>query len=91
MARTQQTLSHDEQLAAIINALRTPVAPQQSVVNKFLSDRAVDTVAGSGTFIGRMKAAVESAGDTYNDGYQLERERQLRLRAERILAAQQSH
>ena len=91
MARAQTQLTREDQLNAIVEALRTPVAPQQSVVNKFLSDRAVDTVAGSGTFIGRMKAAVESAGDTYNDGYQLERERQLRLRAERILAAQTAH
>lgn len=89
MARTQQTLSREEQLAAIVEALRTPQQPVQSPINKFLSDRAVDTVAGSGTFIGRMKAAIESAGDTYNDGYQLEKERQLKLRAERILAAQQ--
>jgi hypothetical protein len=88
MARTAQTLSHEEQLAAVINALRQP-APVESPIKSFFADRAVDTVAGSGVFIGRMKAAIESAGDTYNDGYQLERERQLKLRAERILKAQQ--
>ena len=92
MARAQTQLTREDQLNAIVEALRTP-APQStpSPINRFLSDSAVDTVAGSGTFLGRMKAAVESAGDTYNDGYQLERERQLRLRAERILAAQTAH
>lgn len=90
MARTAQTLSHDEQITRIMEALRQqPAAPVESKVKSFFADRIVDTTAGSGTFIGRMKAAVESAGDTYNDGYQLERERQLRLRAERILKAQQ--
>lgn len=89
MARTQTQPTREEQLAAIVEALRTPQQPVQSPINRFLSDRAVDSVAGSGTFLGRMKAAIESAGDTYNDGYQLERERQLRLRAERILNAQQ--
>lgn len=90
MARTQQTQSHEAQVQSIMEALRNnqpTVAP--SPVKSFFADRIVDTTAGSGVFIGRMKAAVESAGHTYNDGYQLERERQLRLRAERILKAQQ--
>lgn len=90
MARTQKTTTvtnNEAQLAQIIEALRNrqPVATQRS----FLSDTIVDKTANSGGFIGRMKAAIESAGDTYNDGYELERERQLRLRAERILKATQ--
>jgi hypothetical protein len=90
MARTQPTTvetSNADQLNAIIEALRNrqPIATQRS----FISDTIVDKTANSGGFVGRMKAAVESARDTYNDGYELERERQLRLRAERILKATQ--
>ena len=90
MARTAQTQSHEAQVQSIMEALRnnTPAATP-SPVKSFFADRIVDNTAGSGRFFGRMKAAIESAGDTYNDGYQLERERQLRLRAERILKAQQ--
>jgi hypothetical protein len=90
MARTQQTNSHEAQLAQIMEALRNqqPVTTP-SPVKSFFADQVVDATAGSGVFIGRMKAAIESAGHTYDDGYQLERERQLRLRAERILNAQQ--
>lgn len=84
MPRTQ---SHEEQVQSIIDALRNQ-QPAPPPAKSFFADRIVDTTANSGVFVGRMKAAVESAGQTYNDGYQLERERQLRLRAERILNAQ---
>lgn len=91
MARTKNTVpNHEAEVARIMEALRnnhpTPVA---SPVKSFFADRIVDSTAGSGVFLGRMKAAVQSASDTYNDGYKLERERQIRLRAERILRAEQ--
>lgn len=93
MSRTTNTnvaaASNEAQIAQIIEALRNrqPVKTQSS----FLSDVIVDKTANSGGFLGRMKAAIGSAGDTYNDGYELEKERQLRLRAERILKATQQH
>lgn len=92
MARTQTTTTvtnNEAQLAQIMEALRNrqPVKTPSS----FFSDVVVDKTANSGGFIGRMKAAIETAGDTYNDGYELERERQLRLRAERILKATMQH
>ncbi len=91
MARTQSTVNpHDAQIAQIIEALRNQQpAPVSHPVKSFFADQVVDTTASSGVFAGRMKAAFESATQTYNDGYQLEKERQLRLRAERILKAQQ--
>ena len=93
MSRTQSTVpNHEAQIAQIIEALRNNhPAPVTNPVKSFFADQVIDTTAGSGLFLGRMKAALQSAGDTYNDGYQLERERQLRLRAERILKAQQQH
>ncbi len=85
-----QVQPHDVQINTIIEALRNQhPAPVSHPVKSFFADQVVDTTAASGVFAGRMKAAFESAGQTYNDGYQLEKERQLRLRAERILKAQQ--
>ena len=86
MARTVQTTQAD-QINAIIAALRTPKS-NRSLLDR-LTDVAVDTVADSTETLSRFAAAAMSATDSFGDGYELEKERQLRRRAERILKATQ--
>ena len=46
-----------------------------------------DKIANSGVALGRFKAGAEAAKANFGDAYEIEKKRQLRHRAERILAA----
>ena len=90
MARNVQTQVVDQQAAIdqIIAQLRQP----KSNVSLFdrITNYAVDSVADSGNTVSRFAAAAASAVDNFGDAYEQEKERQLRRRAEKILAAYQA-
>lgn len=61
--------------------------PKRSLLNRltgFVEDKAVDTVAGSTRFAGRIMSAVDAAADGYEEAKVLEHKRQAQLAAQRL-------
>lgn len=61
--------------------------PKPSLLNRltsFVEDKAVDTVAGSTRFAGRIASAVAAAVDGYEEAKVLEHKRQATLAAQRL-------
>lgn len=87
MARTQTTaqsaqpavLSHEEKVAQLMAHLRTPQKGQ-------FTDRLADNIADAGQTVARLGAAFAASTDNIADAYAIERERQLKRRAEKLLA-----
>lgn len=64
----------------VMEKLRQPKAPRGSLT-EFLADK----IADSGSNVARITAGFAAATDNMADAYTLEKERQLRRRAERII------
>jgi hypothetical protein len=88
MAAKSTPMSHEETVNAVMAQLRAPSTPKRSIVDR-LADYAIDEVASTGEYVARLGAAAGAAVDNFNDSYQLEVERQLRRRAERLIARTQ--
>lgn len=61
--------------------------PMRSLLNRltgFVEDKAVDTVANSTRFAGRIMSAVDAAADGYEEAKILEHKRQAQLAAQRL-------
>lgn len=77
-------LSREDRVAQIMAQLRAPTKSSKSFSERF-TDHAVDAVAGAGDTAARFAAAAASAVENASDAFQIERERQLKRRAERLL------
>ena len=77
-------LSREDRVREIMEQLRAPKS-SKSFFDQ-LTDHAVDAVAGSGDTAARFAAAAASAVENAADAFLIERERQLKRRAERLLA-----
>ena len=77
-------LSREDRVAQIMAQLRAPKS-SKSFLDR-LTDHTVDAVAGAGDTAARFAAAAASAVENASDAFQIERERQLKRRAERLLA-----
>jgi hypothetical protein len=82
-AKNQTTSTTSPTVEDIMAQLRQP-SSHQSFTDR-VKNFVVDEVADSGQFVSRLSAGLVAAKDNFGDGYSLERERQLRRRAERIL------
>lgn len=61
--------------------------PKRSLLNRltgFVEDKAVDAVANSTRFAGRIMSAVDAAADGYEEAKVLEHKRQAQLAAQRL-------
>lgn len=61
--------------------------PKRSLLNRltgFVEDKAVDAVAGSTRFAGRIMSAADAAADGYEEARVLEHKRQAQLAAQRL-------
>ena len=83
MAKTTsaQTSVNTQTVEDIMAMLRQPKQPKVTLTT-FLADK----IADSGNSVARLGASVVAARDNMEDAYVLEKERQLRRRAERILS-----
>ena len=77
-------LSREDRVAAIMEQLRAP-RNTRSFMER-IPDAAVDVVANTGDTVARFAAAGTTAVENASDSFQLERERQLKRRAERLLS-----
>ena len=77
-------LSREDRVAAIMAQLRAP-KNTRSFMDR-VTDVAVDAVANTGDTAARFAAAGATAIENASDAFQIERERQLKRRAERLLA-----
>ena len=77
-------LSREDRVAAIMAQLRAP-RNTRSFMER-ITDAAVDAVANTGDVAARFAAAGTTAVENATDSFALERERQLKRRAERLLA-----
>ena len=82
---TVETTAQELTLEQIMAQIRAPKTASVS-----LTDTVMNKVADSGEFLARLGAGVACATDNMKDHYAMEKERQLRRRAERILAFAQS-
>ena len=82
---TVENLSREDRVAAIMAQLRSP-KNTRSFMDRF-TDHAVDAVASAGYTAARFAAAGATAVENASDAFQIERERQLKRRAERLLAS----
>ena len=77
-------LSREDRVAAIMAQLRAPKNTRGFMER--ITDAAVDAVANTGDTAARFAAAGTTAVENASDSFQLERERQLKRRAERLLS-----
>ena len=81
---TPVELSREDRVAQIMEQLRAPKS-SKSFLDR-LTDHAVDALASTGDTAARFAAAGVTAVENASDAFQIERERQLKRRAERLLA-----
>ena len=84
VAAPVETISREDRVAAIMAQLRSPKNTKSFMER--ITDVAVDAVANSGDIAARFAAAGTTAVENATDSFELERERQLKRRAERLLA-----
>ena len=77
-SNTSAAPSREDEIARLVEQLRRPHT------GATIGDWLVDRVADSAQYTARVGAAVTTAWDNATDAYSLERERQLRRRAERL-------
>ena len=77
-------LSREDRVREIMAQLRAPKS-SRSFVDR-VTDHAVDALASAGDTAARFAAAGVTAVENASDAFQIERERQLKRRAERLLA-----
>ena len=77
-------LSREDRVRELMEQLRAPKS-SRPFVDRF-ADHAVDALASSGDTAARFAAAAASAVENAADAFLIERERQLKRRAERLLA-----
>ncbi len=76
-----------EYMSRKLNASDDYEAPKRSILDRLtliLEDTAVDAVANSTRFAGRITAAASAAGDGYEQAKVLEHKRQAQLMAQRL-------
>ena len=79
----QQPLSVEQVMEML--AAQQPAEKEKSTLD--IAGFFTDKIANSGDALGRFKAGAEAAKANFGDAYEIEKKRQLRRRAERILAA----
>lgn len=87
MATKNITNDREQLINELMAQLRSPTANNSVSLRQRVEDAAVDALADSTAVAARLGAAAVSSLDVAKDAYALERERQLRRRAERILIA----
>ena len=81
---TPVELSREDRVAQIMEQLRAPKSSRPLVDR--VTDHAVDALANAGDTAARFAAAGLTAVENAADAFLIERERQLKRRAERLLA-----
>jgi len=84
-----QSTDYETAVKAVMAQLRAPATVSGPTLLSRFESVAVDSLADSGEFVARLAAGAVSGFDSAKDAYQIERERQLRRRAEKLLRAHQ--
>ena len=94
--KTTKTTVNPMSIEEVMEMLRNEPAAKKAVAKKAVAKSAplnldvggfiADKVADSGIVFGRIAEGASAARDNFNDARKMEKERQLRRRAERIVA-----